>query len=652
MKKIMKKFFSDLKSVRTSTLISIIKKSNCQLVSFDIFDTLIKRNVNTSSDVYLILENNYQKFFNKKTPISKLRIDAEKIANKLSEHEDVSLEDIYNVFPEVNENEKEWLKKEEIRLEKIICQVNYKMMRVYQWCKENNYRIIITSDMYLPRKVIEEILTNAGYSGWHSLYISNEYGVRKSSGNLFSVVLNKEKINPEKVIHIGDAEKGDYISAKNKGINAVLIKQNEDNTEFFNKKYLLYERNEHNYEYSVINSFIKNNINISYNYYEKIGYEIVGPILYGYSLWLKGQAKKRNINKLFFLAREGSFLRKAFNIIDGGHTYNRLIRVSRKATSLPLLYKAKNVNELLDIINTTKANFTIRKMLVSMHFPEQKIKKILEESHLGEEYEVSDLTGEQKGKFFDLLKPEIDIISKQQEDYIKGYLRRFDFSDDLGLCDVGWHGTIQQHLQSIFKSKRIEGFYIGKKDKEKDKKVLSEAYLFSNSLNTDIQGEIMSAPDLFELFFLSTDGSTLAYDFDKEKGSYYCVQADPEQTPENAKDIIMLQSAALKFLNDFKFLREKLNISLTPYVSTAAYSSFINSPSLKTINALKNFSFLNVVSHSLVAEHNIFFYMVRPRIFMDEFLNSGSKVIFLKSVFKIQLPYVKLIKLMRKFDRS
>ena len=104
----MKKFFSDLKSVRTSTLISIIKKSNCQLVSFDIFDTLIKRNVNTSSDVYLILENNYQKFFNKKTPISKLRIDAEKIANKLSEHEDVSLEDIYNVFPEVNENEKEW----------------------------------------------------------------------------------------------------------------------------------------------------------------------------------------------------------------------------------------------------------------------------------------------------------------------------------------------------------------------------------------------------------------------------------------------------------------------------------------------------------------------------------------------------------------
>ena len=207
-------------------------------------------------------------------------------------------------------------------------------------------------------------------------------------------------------------------------------------------------------------------------------------------------------------------------------------------------------------------------------------------------------------------------------------------------------------MQSIFKSKRIEGFYIGKKDKEKDKKVLSEAYLFSNSLNTDIQGEIMSAPDLFELFFLSTDGSTLAYDFDKEKGSYYCVQADPEQTPENAKDIIMLQSAALKFLNDFKFLREKLNISLTPYVSTAAYSSFINSPSLKTINALKNFSFLNVVSHSLVAEHNIFFYMVRPRIFMDEFLNSGSKVIFLKSVFKIQLPYVKLIKLMRKFDRS
>lgn len=87
-------------------------------------------------------------------------------------------------------------------------------------------------------------------------------------------------------------------------------------------------------------------------------------------------------------------------------------------------------------------------------------------------------------------------------------------------------------------------------------------------------------------------------------------------------------------------------------VCEAAFSAFINYPSADTIKHLKEFSFLNVESHSMVAQHSFGYYILRPKNFVSEFLNNGSKSIFLKSVLKLPLPYISIIDFLKKFDKQ
>lgn len=634
-------------SVNSEDLISKIKKENYKVVSFDIFDTLVKRNVNDSRDIFLLLEQEYVSFFKKEKPISKMREDAE--AKVDIDSADLNI--IYDTINELDDEEKAWLKEKEISLELQLCQQNKQLKRVFNWCKNNGKKILIISDMYLRKDVIEKILIASGYSNWDSLYISCEYKARKATGNLFDIVKEKEQLEVNEWLHIGDAQIGDFLAPKKKGINAFLIKINEWNTDYYSRNYLIKEREMKRYEYNILNSFIKNNESRSYNYYERLGYEVVGPILYGYSKWLQSKSEELGVKKLFFLAREGAFLKEAFEIVSDSSVDSTLIKVSRKATSTPLLYKAESMNELLRMINKTRKNFTVKDLLDSCNIEDIDRKAILNNVELSAESNIDELTDEQIGDLFTASRYAINNNSKKQEEYIRGYLSNLGFNGSVGVCDVGWNGTIQNNLQRIFANTSIIGFYIGKKNKIKDTiKSKSEAFLFDDTKNLDIKNNIMSSPDIFELFFLSTDGTTIKYE--RREENFYSVQALPDQSLDNAKEIIKLQSAALKFVSDFKAFTNNFNTDLTPECCGVAYNKFINPPSLYTVKMFKRFSFLNVGTHSMVAEHSLFYYIFNPKGFVEEFLNNGSKSLFLRSVFKISLPYVDIIDFLRKFDRG
>lgn len=650
MKKIIKRFLVNKYYTNLDDIIASIQKSECLTVSFDIFDTLIKRNVQHSQDVYVLLEKNFFSYFSRDLPIRDMRIQAETIAVQNSQFEDVNLMEIYDYFDNINREERNWLIREEISIEKAVCQRNYQMAKIYDWCIEHNKNVIITSDMYLPKDVIVEILEKAGYHNWRKIYISNDLRAKKTSGKIFDIVLQKENISPNLLVHIGDALKGDYLAPRKKGICAILIRQDSFCTKYENNAFLIEEEKEKKISYNVVNSFVKNNVDQGYTFYQKLGYEVVGPILYGYCKWLKQKAKESGIEKIYFLAREGVILKRAFEAFGESHLYYEVIWVSRKATAIPLLYKTANLQDLLSKITVTRANFTIWELLNSCGISDNQINEIAKLVSKGVNEVLSTLSETEKATLFTIAKPYIDEVSKAQKKNIIGYLNQFNFGGNIAVCDVGWHGTIQNALQDIFDDSNIVGYYIGKKEKKTKAKACSEAFLFDDGTFHEIGKEIMSSIDLFELFFLSTDGSAKSYNIDA-KGNYYCVKADPEQSKENSSNIVDLQEAAYKFVNDFRKLDKYLDLDMNPKACAAAYSKFINPPTMETVNQFKKFSFLNVGSHSLVASHGLRYYMIRPKKFISEFLNNGCKSLFLKSIFIISLPYVDLIDFMRKFDK-
>lgn len=69
MKELIKKILVREKCTPIENIISVLSSSSAKVVSFDIFDTLIKRNVREATDVFSLLENAYINQFGHSEPI-------------------------------------------------------------------------------------------------------------------------------------------------------------------------------------------------------------------------------------------------------------------------------------------------------------------------------------------------------------------------------------------------------------------------------------------------------------------------------------------------------------------------------------------------------------------------------------------------------
>ena len=222
------------------------------IISFDIYDTLIKRVFDNPTDVFNTVERIYNKhngfgikFFKEK------RIKAESIARKMSNKQDITLDDIY---AKLDINEKNIIKNIEISVE-ISCSIpNIEMVEIFRNCIRLGKKIIITSDMYLPKTIIEKILTKCGIYGYNKLFVSGEVGFTKLNGDLFDYV--SDEMRTKSILHIGDNFLNDYENAISRGLRAfnyIPCKEKK-------KSYFLAKRNQIELKY------LSNFINIIFDY--------------------------------------------------------------------------------------------------------------------------------------------------------------------------------------------------------------------------------------------------------------------------------------------------------------------------------------------------------------------------------------------------
>ena len=418
---------------------------------------------------------------------------------------------------------------------------------------------------------------------------------------------------------------------------------------YFNKNEFKSEERKKCLSYRIVNSLIKNNIDQHAGFYQRVGYAVVGPILYGYCKWLAEQVKQANINKIFFLAREGHFLKRGFDLLNIKDIKGDVIQVSRTAVVGARLHKAENMDDLLRMINFERESPMIEKMLGFCRIEKQTVEPFLTQYNLDIKDTITSLSRRERETVFQYIKPDIERLSREQEHNLKGYLAQTEFGGRIAVSDVGWSGTIQNELQNIFPNNEIIGYYVGKEERYGRPKIKSSAFLFDSDKNHKISQVVMGSKALFELFFLSVDGSASHYERDAE-GRYICRTLPPEQTEATAKCMAVLQDSACDFVRDFKWLDDRLDIDLAPCASSAGYRTFITHISNDDILELKRFSFLNIDTHLLTAEHSLGWYILRPSCFYKEFMRNGCKVVFLKSILKIPLPYVQIISYLKKID--
>lgn len=193
-----------------------------EVISFDIFDTLIERTVLSPMDVFLIVgqtvlgENEAEEFLAD-------RKQAERTARGNAENGEVTLDEIYAYLPDAYRGKKGILKQAEIQVELDCCKKRTEMSDVYKYAIASGKDVYLISDMYLAKTTIEKMLSKCGISGYKRCYVSCEKRCNKITGQLFKVVISENELNGFKMLHIGDSIKADFKGARKAGIQAVLI---------------------------------------------------------------------------------------------------------------------------------------------------------------------------------------------------------------------------------------------------------------------------------------------------------------------------------------------------------------------------------------------------------------------------------------------
>lgn len=610
-----------------------------EYISFDLFDTLIKRDVKNPKDVFRIVEILFNER-NKKPIIDfyKNRIIAEKNA-RLKLADAINYDDIYdNLKCCYSSQEIDILKKLELKVEEKVCNRNVEMYSFYQECINRNKKIIITTDMYLTLDTIKRILKKNGYNNYHKIYLSSDLKKSKSTGEVFRHI--KEDLNSKSIIHFGDNWFADIIKARLNGIRSVKVSTKYDKLSFINKKIK-------DGKYLYLQHFIDSKIDKKNSYYYNMGYEALGPLLYGFSDWLYQNCDNK---KIFFLSRDGFMMQKAFNMFTSDKVESTYFYGSRRALNMPTLWKDNDLKEMLEKVYI-KDKITLYKLFSKWGLTEKDYNHILEKYSMStsDNYTYQDLISNQNfANAFNELKPIIHQSSKKEYEVLMKYIKQESFCGDIMLVDIGWYGSMQMSLSKILKdsgsNSYIEGYYFGVHPLSKNyDKIKMNGFLFENKTNYDNFIKLCGNTGIFESLFLAPHGSVQKYidNGGKIEPVLYDYEYDGTVEDEKYREI---QEGAIKFIEDYRDSYLSKILVIDNQLAFYNMEKLIIYPNLKDVNCFGDFKFLDDGIAYLAKPKRIIEYIKKPKLFMHEVLSCCWSIGLVKRMLKIKFCYYFLYK--------
>jgi len=310
------------------TVDSMVEKlASYDVISFDIFDTLIFRPFSAPTDLFFFLGERLRRM-----DFKNLRMQAEwstrQSCFKKYEHYEVSLQDIWEKLERKTGWSAESGMQEEIALEKHFCYANPFMLKVYRRLRAQGKTIVIVSDMYLPGEVLEEILNGQGFGGFAKLYVSCECKKSKNTGDLFELVKSEF---PGTMIHVGDNAYSDVTMAKKHGVAAIHYPNvNECGNRF--RSFDLSAIVGGAYRGIVNNHLYCRDVVYSLNY--EYGFVYGGLFVTGYCAFVHEYCRKNQVDKILFLSRDGDILKKAYDMLFPDESTEYVYWSRRAATKL------------------------------------------------------------------------------------------------------------------------------------------------------------------------------------------------------------------------------------------------------------------------------------------------------------------------------
>ena len=526
------------------------------VISFDVFDTLIFRPYAKPTDLFYLLEYKFNCF-----NFQELRPYAESMSRIKTTKPNFEV-DVYDIYEELANYSP--LKREdaelEIELEKDVCYANPYMKQVYNLLKQKNKKMVVTSDMYLPTKVIEDILVKNGYDGFEKIYVSNEYGYNKASGMLFSFPIKDFGKN---IIHIGDNYEADVKGAERAGIKSYHYPQCNEQGNIYRPSTLISPVS--SIYKGTVNNFLYNGAN-EMDARESFGFIYAGPIVSGFCSWINDFCDNNKLDKIIFLARDMHIFHEMYNKHYKKYD-NEYAAASR--FSLQELIVDSYPSEFFH--HTIKARcdrgYTIKRALneINLDFLCDECRKYgLNPKDLIVASKIGKLE-----KMFITNRAKIVEHFKDNEQAAKQY-----FAQKLGgarricLADLGWRGSVLAYLRFLLVDKwhlcdEVKGVLLGTSVNTTSISLNSEGIVSSFAYNHLNNRDYLSGGGWeteyirilsLESIFTSEEPSLIEYRLNKETNEteFLCYKENP-----NKKIIHEYHSGIVKFVDEFESFRKK-----------------------------------------------------------------------------------------------
>lgn len=436
-------------------LMCVIEKH--QVISFDIFDTLVMRTCMLPTDIFEMLEIRLKDLGIASDNFSAIRREIEE-----------ELGDIYptldNIYAGIqkkmqwSEHDSEIAQNCEISLEKEHCIPRKTMINIFDKAKLLGKRVILTSDMYLPQKTIEEILEQCGVGGYEKIYLSCVQKSDKTSGELFLKIKSDGYAD---ILHIGDNALADGQSAVSKGIDSYLIwSAYEMLLQSSLGPMLAYVDNLEkrkciglllSYLFDNPFSLGKTRGVVSIDKAEDLGYIFIGPLVRCFMEFLRTTVKKDKYDKILFCARDGYLIWKIYNKFFFEGSEGIYFLTSRRAITVASI---ESEADMIDILkkpyNTTMGELLLQRFGI-VHDDDDKEAKLCADCNINPV---------QVQQYILKYKKHIMENAKKEHESYKKYIKscNLEGAREIAMYDFCSSGTIKYYLHR-FLDAEIKGVF-------------------------------------------------------------------------------------------------------------------------------------------------------------------------------------------------
>lgn len=422
------------------------KLSAYEVISFDVFDTLIFRPFSFPTDLFYLvgIELGYPNF-------RQIRVQAEERARSRKQQREhtreISLREIWEQVEEQTGIPCELGMRTEWETEKRCCYANPYMLQVVQELEKMGKRMMILSDMYLGEKYIRILLENCGYGMFENYMVSCDYGKSKSDGGLYQIVRKQLGLCETKgrkrsvcsMVHVGDNRCSDIQRAKEAGLAAVYYPNvNHTGCSFRPEDMSAVTGSIYR---GIVNAHIHSGCRRYSREYE-FGFIYGGLFAAGYCRFIHAYAKRCGIEKLLFLARDGDVLLQAYRKMypeDAGQAvyvyWSRLAAVKVTAQ----YYRYEYLQRFL--YHKVNQGYSVRRILKEMELSEV-LPQLCRAANVTPETELTNRNIENVREYVTDSWEQIMAVYQQQREAAGVYFRHI-LKDcrKAAAIDVGWAGS-------------------------------------------------------------------------------------------------------------------------------------------------------------------------------------------------------------------